>query len=362
MTQINILWIDDEIELLKSHFLFLDRKGYHITACNNGQDALLLLEEQVFDAVILDEKLPLSVFNADILEVIAVILDEKLPESVCRASTLVSSVVNLVLIDELSAVILVEKLPESVFRLLTLVEKLELSAVILVEKLPESVFKLLTLVEKLPLSSVILVEKLPESDFKPDTRVEKLALSVVILVEKLLESAVIFTAVKLPLIKRDPVNKCVSSIVSPNIVEPLLNEEVITDTDDETIYLSACISPVTLKPSNTGESEVFNDCPTFDSKFVVLVEKLPLSTVILVENEPESVSKSVVLVEKLPLSAVILVEKLPESVFKLLTLVEKLPESVFRLLTLVENEPESVFRLLILVENEALGAVNDPEI
>ena len=58
MTQINILWIDDEIELLKSHFLFLESKGYHTTACNNGQDALLLLEEQVFDAVILDENMP----------------------------------------------------------------------------------------------------------------------------------------------------------------------------------------------------------------------------------------------------------------------------------------------------------------
>ena len=58
MTQINILWIDDEIELLKSHFLFLERKGYNTTACNNGQDALLLLEEQVFDAVIIDENMP----------------------------------------------------------------------------------------------------------------------------------------------------------------------------------------------------------------------------------------------------------------------------------------------------------------
>ena len=58
MTSINILWVDDEIELLKPHFLFLESKGYHTTACNNGQDALLILEEQVFDAVLLDENMP----------------------------------------------------------------------------------------------------------------------------------------------------------------------------------------------------------------------------------------------------------------------------------------------------------------
>ena len=58
MTPINILWVDDEIELLKPHFLFLKSKGYHTTACNNGQDALLMLKNQVFDAVLLDENMP----------------------------------------------------------------------------------------------------------------------------------------------------------------------------------------------------------------------------------------------------------------------------------------------------------------
>ncbi len=58
MNPIKILWVDDEIELLKPHFLFLENKGYQTTACNNGQDALILLKNQVFDAVLLDENMP----------------------------------------------------------------------------------------------------------------------------------------------------------------------------------------------------------------------------------------------------------------------------------------------------------------
>ena len=58
MTSIKILWVDDEIELLKSHFLFLERRGYHITPCNNGQDALSLNKSSSFDVVLLDESMP----------------------------------------------------------------------------------------------------------------------------------------------------------------------------------------------------------------------------------------------------------------------------------------------------------------
>ena len=58
MTPIKILWVDDEIELLKPHFLFLEGKGYHTTPCNNGQDALLILQDKSFDVVLLDENMP----------------------------------------------------------------------------------------------------------------------------------------------------------------------------------------------------------------------------------------------------------------------------------------------------------------
>ena len=52
-----------------------------------------------------------------------------------------------------------------------------------------------------------------------------------------------------PLCSIEPVNLCVSSIVSPNIVEPLLNEEVIIETDDETIYP---VSYTHLRAHETG--------------------------------------------------------------------------------------------------------------
>jgi len=50
----NILWVDDEIDMLKGHLLFLEGKGYAITTCNNGADALDLVQETAFDAVFLD--------------------------------------------------------------------------------------------------------------------------------------------------------------------------------------------------------------------------------------------------------------------------------------------------------------------
>ena len=58
MSTINILWVDDEIELLKPHILFLERKNYDVTKCTNGADAIDLVDEQNFDIVFLDENMP----------------------------------------------------------------------------------------------------------------------------------------------------------------------------------------------------------------------------------------------------------------------------------------------------------------
>ena len=58
MSQIKILWVDDEIDLLKPHILFLEKKNYHVTTCNNGQDAIELFDENNFDIVFLDENMP----------------------------------------------------------------------------------------------------------------------------------------------------------------------------------------------------------------------------------------------------------------------------------------------------------------
>lgn len=58
MQAYQILWADDEIEFLKPHILFLEQKGYQITAVNNGAEAVELCQEQAFDLVFLDENMP----------------------------------------------------------------------------------------------------------------------------------------------------------------------------------------------------------------------------------------------------------------------------------------------------------------
>ncbi|MCE5249200.1 bifunctional response regulator/alkaline phosphatase family protein [bacterium] len=53
-----ILWVDDEIDLLKAHIIFLEKKGYELVPVTNGQDAIALVKERTFDAVLLDEMMP----------------------------------------------------------------------------------------------------------------------------------------------------------------------------------------------------------------------------------------------------------------------------------------------------------------
>ena len=58
MQPIQILWVDDEIDLLTPHLLFLKSRGYETTPCNNGQQAIGLVNEKRFDVVLLDENMP----------------------------------------------------------------------------------------------------------------------------------------------------------------------------------------------------------------------------------------------------------------------------------------------------------------
>lgn len=53
-----ILWADDEIDMLKSHILFIEEKGYQITPVISGQDAIECFKEEVFDIVFVDENMP----------------------------------------------------------------------------------------------------------------------------------------------------------------------------------------------------------------------------------------------------------------------------------------------------------------
>ena len=58
MSNINILWVDDEIDILKPHIIFLEKKGYQVTTCTNGADAIDLIKDTNFDIVFLDENMP----------------------------------------------------------------------------------------------------------------------------------------------------------------------------------------------------------------------------------------------------------------------------------------------------------------
>ncbi len=55
---VKILWVDDEIELLKPHVLFLKAKGYEVDTCNNGYDAIDMVRSTAYDLIILDEMMP----------------------------------------------------------------------------------------------------------------------------------------------------------------------------------------------------------------------------------------------------------------------------------------------------------------
>lgn len=54
----SILWVDDEIDLLRPHIIYLQNKGYGVTPVSNGADALELVAQRQFDLVLLDEMMP----------------------------------------------------------------------------------------------------------------------------------------------------------------------------------------------------------------------------------------------------------------------------------------------------------------
>ena len=58
MRKIRILWIDDEIDLLRPHIIFLQEKGYEVATAYNGTDAIEMVKEGHFDIIFLDENMP----------------------------------------------------------------------------------------------------------------------------------------------------------------------------------------------------------------------------------------------------------------------------------------------------------------
>lgn len=58
MDKIDILWVDDEIDLLKPHIMFLEEKGYAVDTVNNGNEALDMVSDKRYDLIFLDENMP----------------------------------------------------------------------------------------------------------------------------------------------------------------------------------------------------------------------------------------------------------------------------------------------------------------
>ena len=53
-----ILWVDDEIDLLQPYIIYLSNKDYEVITASNGEDALDIIEETSPDIVFLDENMP----------------------------------------------------------------------------------------------------------------------------------------------------------------------------------------------------------------------------------------------------------------------------------------------------------------
>ncbi len=55
---INILWVDDEIDMLKAHVIFLQEKGYQVHTATNGEKAVEEVKNHPVDIILLDENMP----------------------------------------------------------------------------------------------------------------------------------------------------------------------------------------------------------------------------------------------------------------------------------------------------------------
>ncbi|MCQ2252334.1 MAG: PglZ domain-containing protein [Bacteroidales bacterium] len=58
MAKNTILWVDDEIDLLKIQILFLEQRGYEVITASNGADAIDMVKDNIYDIIFLDENMP----------------------------------------------------------------------------------------------------------------------------------------------------------------------------------------------------------------------------------------------------------------------------------------------------------------
>ncbi len=51
MRKPRILWVDDEIDILRAHILFLENKDYMIETAYNGADAIEMVKNNFYDII-----------------------------------------------------------------------------------------------------------------------------------------------------------------------------------------------------------------------------------------------------------------------------------------------------------------------
>jgi DNA-binding response OmpR family regulator len=54
----SILWVDDEVDGLAAHRLFLEQQGFAVAQAAHGDDAIAMLRRQPYSVVLLDEQMP----------------------------------------------------------------------------------------------------------------------------------------------------------------------------------------------------------------------------------------------------------------------------------------------------------------
>ncbi len=58
MKNLKLIWVDDEVDMLKPFVIFLETKGYKVDTVSNGADALSMILANKYDLVLLDEMMP----------------------------------------------------------------------------------------------------------------------------------------------------------------------------------------------------------------------------------------------------------------------------------------------------------------
>lgn len=77
----NILLIDDEELIIKSLRILLEKNGFNVFIAKNGQDALEISEEESFDLVIADIRMP-GMNGVEIIRTISEKIDKKNSEKI----------------------------------------------------------------------------------------------------------------------------------------------------------------------------------------------------------------------------------------------------------------------------------------